>query len=111
MKDKAGDDIYKWNATASALALTTKATNDYKVAAPTVSYAWVADANFNSFKSQLTDPDNQLKLDQNTGKVTWDNGGASLANSHNLKVKATVTFAGLSIVDVIIPVTITNTAN
>ena len=108
VKDKAGDDIYKWNAT--ALALTTKATNDYKVAAPTVTYAWVRDANYNSFVSQLTNPANQLQLAAD-GKVTWDNGGATLANSHNLKVEATVTFAGLSIVKVVIPVTITNTAN
>ena len=106
VKDKAGDDIYKWNATASALALTTKATNDYKVAAPTVSYAWVADANYNSFVSQLTNPASQLKLNAATGAVTWDNEGATLANSHNLKVEATITFAGLSIVKVVIPVTI-----
>lgn len=104
VKDKAGDDIYKWNAT--ALALTTKATNDYKVAAPTVSYAWVADANYNSFVSQLTNPATQLQLNAATGAVTWDNEGATLANSHNLKVEATVTFAGLSIVKVVIPVTI-----
>ena len=110
VKDKAGDDIYKWNTTATALALTTKATNDYKVAAPTVTYAWVRDANYNSFVSQLTNPANQLQLAAD-GKVTWDNGGATLANSHNLKVEATVTFAGLSIVKVVIPVTITNTAN
>ena len=106
VKDKAGDDIYKWNATASALALTTKATNDYKVAAPTVSYAWVTDANYNSFVSQLTNPASQLKLNAATGAVSWDNEGATLANSHNLKVEATVTFAGLSIVKVVIPVTI-----
>ena len=105
VKDKAGDDIYKWNATTSALALTTKATNDYKVAAPTVSYAWVRDANYNSFVSQLTSPATQLQLAAD-GKVTWDNEGATLANSHDLKVEATVTFANLSIVKVVIPVTI-----
>lgn len=106
VKDKYNADIYKWDATASALALTTKATNDYKVAAPTVSYAWVADANYNSFVSQLTNPASQLKLNAATGAVTWDNEGATLANSHNLKVEATITFAGLSIVKVVIPVTI-----
>lgn len=113
VKDKANADIYKWNATASALALTTKATNDYQVAASavTVTYSWVNDANYTSFVSQLTNPATQLLLNTTTGMVTWDNAGATLANSHNLKVKATVTFAGLSIVDVIIPVTITNTAN
>ncbi|MGN0067214.1 MAG: PL29 family lyase N-terminal domain-containing protein [Bacteroides sp.] len=109
VKDKAGDDIYKWNTTASALALTAKATNDYQVGIPNVDYAWVEDANFNSFVSQLTNR-NQLQL-AGDGTVTWDNEGATLANSHNLKVKATVTFTDLSIVEVIIPVTITNTAN
>lgn len=108
VKDKAGDDIYKWNAT--TLALTTKAINDYKVRTPNVAYTWVADANYNSFVSQLTNR-NQLQLNNTTGMVTWDNEGATLANSHNLKVKATVTFTDLSIVEVIIPVTITNTAN
>lgn len=103
--DKDGDDIYKWNATASALALTAKATNDYKVAAPTVTYAWVADANYNSFVSQLTNPASQLKLAAD-GKVTWDNEGATLASDKSLKVMATVTFADLSIVKVVIPVTI-----
>lgn len=109
VKDKAGDDIYKWNAT--TLALTTKAINDYKVRTPNVVYTWVQDANYNSFRSQLTNPATQLQLNNTTGMVTWDNEGATLANSHNLKVKATVTFADLSIVEVIIPVTITNTAN
>ena len=111
VKDKYGDDIYKWNATASRLDLTTKATNDYRVADPTIRYDWVRDANYNSFRSQLTNPATQLQLNNTTGMVTWDNEGATLANSHNLKVKATVTFADLSIVEVIIPVTITNTAN
>lgn len=103
--DKDGDNIYMWNKTTSALALTSKATDDYKVAAPSVSYAWVQDTNYNSFVSQLTNPATQLQLDAN-GKVTWDNEGATLANTHNLKVKATVTFADLSIVEVVIPVTI-----
>lgn len=104
-----GQDIYKWDATNSRLDLTTRG-NEYQVAAPTVSYAWVNDANYTSFVSQLTNR-NQLQLNTTTGMVTWDNEGATLANSHNLKVEATVTFAGLSIVKVIIPVTITNTAN
>lgn len=106
VKDKDGEDIYKWNATTTGLALTTKATNTYKVAAPNVAYEWVKDANYNSFVSQLTNSTTQLQLNKDNGEVTWDNEGATLANTHNLKVKATVTFEGLSIVKMEIPVTI-----
>lgn len=106
VKDKEGADIYKWNTVASKLALTDKATNSYKVAAPNVAYEWVKDANYNSFVSQLTNSATQLQLNKDNGEVTWDNEGATLANTHNLKVKATVTFEGLSIVEMEIPVTI-----
>lgn len=104
VKDKDGEDIYKWNAT--TLALTTKATNTYKLISDNVNvkYEWVKDANYNNFVSNLTNPDVQLQL--NNGEVTWNNEGATLANTHNLKVKATVTFEGLSIVKMEIPVTI-----
>lgn len=107
MDTKDGKDIYKWDATASALKLTTTATDVYKVSATTISvtYAWVTDANYNNFVSQLTKPADQLKLDNN-GNVTWNNDGATLNSDKSLKVEATVTFADLSIVKVTIPVTI-----
>lgn len=41
------------------------------------------------------------------GVVTYNNFGASLANTHNLSVKAVVTFKNISEVECIIPLTIT----
>ncbi len=56
--------------------------------------------------SQLTNAD-QLKLNATTGAVNWENDGATLSSAKSLKVKATVTFTDLSVVEVVIPVTIT----
>ena len=56
--------------------------------------------------SQLTNAD-QLKLNATTGAVNWENDGATLSSAKRLKVKATVTFTDLSVVEVVIPVTIT----
>lgn len=106
--DNENDAIFSWDATAPAgLKLTTKGTGTYQVAAPTVAYAWdTTDQNYIDFVSQLTRPATQLVLNPTTGTVTWDNEGATLSSDHDLKVIATVTFASLSEVKVVIPVKI-----
>lgn len=85
--------IYSWNGT--ALALSSRATNVYKVAAPTVKYAFVRDTQYETFKGNL-DPKAKFEIDPATGVVTYDNLGATLIKTYQLKVKATVTFADLS---------------
>ena len=108
--DNENDEIFKWydvdadHATAG-LYRTDKCKNTYKVARPTVAYAWVTDAAYYALKNQMT-ANSTLDCNATSGLITWDNEGATLQNVHNLKVKATVTFTNLSIVEVIIPVTI-----
>lgn len=97
--------VFAWNATTKALGLVAANADKYKVAAPTVAYAFVEDEAYKAFAGQL-DPKSTFKVDPATGVVTLDNQGAQLQNAHNLTVKATVTFADLSVVTVNIPLTI-----
>lgn len=97
--------VYAWDSAAKKLALT-KAAAPYYVAEPTVKYEFVKDKAFEAFDSQLNKEKTTFKIDETTGVVTFDNGGATLQNAHNLTVKATVTFADLSVVTVNIPLTI-----
>ena len=103
VNDLDGKAIYKW--LTNALGLTDLAKNTYKVAEPTVKYEFVKDEAYNTFVGNL-DPKATFKIDASTGVITYDNLGATLVPSYNLKVKATVTFANLSVVTCEIPVTV-----
>lgn len=100
VKDIDGATIYSW--VNNALALSSKALNTYKVAAPTVKYAFVEDEAYKTFKGNL-DPEATFGINANTGVVTYDNLGATLIPSYNLTIKATVTFTDLSEVTCTIP--------
>lgn len=100
VKDIDGATIYSW--VNNALALSSKAQNTYKVAAPTVKYAFVEDEAYKTFKGNL-DPEATFGINANTGIVTYDNLGATLIPSYNLTIKATVTFTDLSEVTCTIP--------
>lgn len=100
VNDVDGKTIYSW--VNGSLRLSELATNTYKVAAPTVKYAFVKDATYNKFAGNL-DPKATFKIDETTGIVTYDNLGATLIPSYKLTVKATVTFADLSEVVINIP--------
>lgn len=97
--------VFAWDAAGKKLALVAANADKYKVAAPTVAYAFVEDEAYKAFAGQLDD-DSTFDVDATTGVVTFDNQGAKLQNAHNLTVKATVTFADLSVVTVNIPLTI-----
>lgn len=97
--------VYAWDSAAKKLALTSAAA-PYHVAEPTVVYEFVKDKAFEAFDGQLNKEKTTFKIDETTGVVTFDNGGATLQNDHNLTVKATVTFDDLSVVTVNIPLTI-----
>ncbi|MDE6343104.1 MAG: hypothetical protein K2L69_00050, partial [Muribaculaceae bacterium] len=99
------NQIFAWNATTKALGLVAANADKYKVAAPTVEYAFVENDAYKAFAGQL-DAKSTFEVDPATGVVTFDNQGAQLQNAHNLTVKATVTFADLSVVTVNIPLTI-----
>ena len=101
VKDTEGDDIYKW--ITNALALTSKATGTYKVAAPSVTFAFVRDASYTELTSNIS-AKSKLEVDAATGKVTWLNQGSALKKDFALTVKATVTFEDLSVVECLIPV-------
>lgn len=102
VNDVNGLAIYNWVAANSALELTADAKKYYKVAAPTVKYEFVKDADYNQFVGNL-DPKAVFEIDPNSGVVTYDNLGGELFPSYGLTVKATVTFANLSVVECKIP--------
>lgn len=107
VNDVDGSVIYSWNSAARALQLSSKANNVYKVAAPTVTYTFVQDQAYNTFKGDL-DPNATFELEKDaagnfTGNVVYDNLGATLIPSYNLTIKATITFADLSQVTCEIP--------
>ena len=105
VKDTEGDDIYRWNG--SALALTSKATNTYKLTSSVVSvaYEFVQNEAWTTITSNMS-AGSDLDVDAATGVVTWKNQGSLLQSDYALQVKATVTFEDLSEVEVIIPVTL-----
>lgn len=105
--DNRNQAIYSWNSTAKGLVLSDVANNVYKVAAPTVKYEFVKDAEYNTFYGNLDIQHGaKFEIDPSTGMVTYDNLGATLIPSYNLQVKATVTFADLSEVVCYIPFTV-----
>ncbi|MBQ2113386.1 MAG: hypothetical protein II194_09240, partial [Bacteroidales bacterium] len=106
----AGDVIYSYDATAAKLVLSKKATDIYKVAEPTVTYAFATKAEVPSteiddVKSQISNASN-LAVDAN-GVITWNNEGSTLVKDHYIPVIATVTFADLSVVKCVIDVYLT----
>lgn len=98
--------IYKWDKDAQKLVLTKLATDSYKVAEPTVKYAF--DETTTAYKTFVgnLDPKATFEVDPATGVITYDNLGATLVPSYTLSLKATVTFADLSVVVCKIPVVI-----
>lgn len=103
--DRENDLIYSWDNIASALVLSSKATGTYHVAAPTVTYDFDKQGDYNTLISQMS-AGSDLKVDAN-GTVIWKNEGTTLQKDLNLTVIATVTFKDLSEVTVRIPVTLT----
>lgn len=97
--------VFAWDATAKKFALVAANADKYNVAEPTVVFDFVKDKAYEAFAGQL-DAKSTFKVDATTGVVTFNNQGAQLQNNHNLTVKATVTFADLSVVTVNIPLTI-----
>ena len=97
--------VFAWDGTAKKLALVAANAGKYNVAEPTVAFDFVKDKAYEAFAGQL-DEKSTFEIDATSGVVTYDNQGAVLQNNHNLTVKATVTFADLSVVTVNIPLTI-----
>ena len=103
VKDNDGAAIYSYNATSKTLVLSSKATDTYKVAVPTVVYSFKNDDAYKNVVSQMGTKAT-LSVDPSTGVVTWENLGTTLQGTHKLTVIATVTFENLSIVACNIPV-------
>lgn len=104
VNDKFGDAILRWSS--NALALTSKATNEYKVAMPSVSYAFdTTEQAYKDLVGNLSEG-STFEVDNMSGEVTWENEGATLAQDYVVTVIATVTFEDLSVVECRIPVTI-----
>ena len=104
VNDKFNDAILSWSY--SKLDLTNKAKNDYKVAMPTVSYAFdTTEQAYKDLVGNLSDG-STFKVDAQSGVVTWQNEGATLAQDYVVTVVATVTFENLSVVECRIPVTV-----
>ncbi len=107
VNDRDGDAIYAY--AENALALTEKATDVYKVAAPQVTYDFdKAEADYKELIGNIS-AGSKFEVDAASGIVTWKNEGATLNKSFHVTVVATVTFANLSEVECRIPVTITAT--
>lgn len=107
--DNDNDVIYSYSAVADGLVLSDKATGDYKVAVPAVTYMF---DNTGADYKELVNNMSQgsiLKVDAATGEFTWKNEGAQLKRDYNLTVIAKVTFANLSEVQCRIPVVLTAT--
>lgn len=105
VNDKAEDAIYQY--VVDKLQLTDKAKKDYKVAEPTVTYALDKTGDDYKILAGNIAQGSILEVDASKGVFTWMNLGSSLTRDYKLNVIATVTFANLSVVKCIIPVTIT----
>ncbi len=99
--------IYSWDETANALMLGEAAAGFGLTASDVqVSYAFKANADYNSFKNNL-DKTSVFNIDAN-GVIHYQNqGGAQLQREYNLTVVATVTFNGHIVVTNEIPVKVT----
>lgn len=105
VNDLEGDAIYHYDG--MGLVLTTKATSIYKVAEPTVTYAFdTTDEAYQTIIKNMS-AGSKLEVNATTGEFTWLNEGARLTSDYTLHVIATVTFADLSEVQCVIPVTLT----
>lgn len=102
--DKELDEILSYDGT--ALTLTEKATDVYKVAEPTVEYAFEKTQEYNNFIANLS-ANSKLEVGEENGVITWVNEGATLTKDYHFTVIATVTFENLSVVECRIPVTLT----
>lgn len=111
VNDKFNAAILSWDEVAQALALSTKATDTYKVAMPTVTYAFDTKAgDYATLVGNLSEG-STFEVDAASGVVTWENEGATLAHDYSVTVVATVTFEDLSVVECRIPVTISAVIN
>ena len=106
--DNSKQNIYSYSTTTKKLELSKVATDTYKLTTSIVSvkYEPVKDQTWTDFTSQLTSG-STLSVDQSTGTVTWQNEGTTLSKNFSFKVKATVTFTDLSVVECYIPVNLT----
>ena len=107
--DNDNDIVYSYDVNAGSLALSDKATDDYKVAVPTVTYAFDdTEADYKELVNNMSQG-SILEVDASSGVFTWKNEGARLKRDYNLTVIAKVTFANLSEVQCRIPVVLTAT--
>lgn len=104
--DRENDDIYSWDTTLKALALSAKATDTYHVAAPVVTYAFDEDNADYKFLIEQKSQNSELTVG-NDGIVIWKNEGTTLQRDLTLAVIAKVTFTDLSEVTISIPVILT----
>ena len=107
--DNDNDIIYSYDVNAGSLALSDKATDDYKVAVPTITYTFDnTEADYRELVNNMSQG-SILNVDASTGVFTWKNQGAKLKRDYYLTVVAKVTFANLSEVQCRIPVVLTAT--
>ncbi len=108
--DKDNDAIYTYDAKTKKLALSDKATGEYKVLDENVDVAYAFDENAGDYKTVKANMSKNSVLEVNAdGIVTWSNEGATLGRNYSLTVVATVTFEDLSVVKCRIPVTLSTT--
>ena len=104
VQDNYNETIYSYVGT--SLQLSDKASTVYKVAAPSVSYAFdTEDEDYKTVSSQISNS-SELSVDSASGLFTWKNEGSTLIQDYKLPVIATVTFDGLSVVKQTIYVTL-----
>mgnify|MGYP006914184536 CR=1 FL=1 len=96
---KPAKTIYSYNSNDKELALSSVATDTYKLTKDIVSVTFEPVKNdvWNQFTSQLT-AGSTLEVDETTGQVVWQNEGTTLAKDLEFTVKAIVTFEDLSVV-------------
>lgn len=103
--DLDGKDIYNWIAKSKALVLSDLATKTYKLAAPTVTYAF--DKNEQAYKDFVNQLPDGAKIEvDGDGNVKYVSAGASLVPSFTLHVNVTVSFGNISKVVCKVPVKI-----
>lgn len=110
--DTKNNSIYSW--VANKLALSQIAGDVYKLNDNSdiisVRFEPVEDTAYNEFNSQLA-PNTIFRLNTETGEITYDNLGAVLQKSFNLRYRAIVTFKNISTVTCVIPVHIKGNDN
>ena len=105
--DTENDVIYSWDVVNEALALSEKATEDYKVNTPVVKYAFdKTNADYKELIQNMS-AGSTLSVHEDSGVFTWKNEGSTLKRDYVLPVVATVTFENLSEVECVINVRLT----